>query len=286
MKQHFTLYIVSPAGYVHSMAFLEVAQGLWGGLRELGYQTSITTDPNELQGRVIVLGANLLDHHGIPGLSLPQDAVLLNLEQITKGSPWITDALLKRYSEFRVWDYSKNNVKALYELGCRDVHYVGIGYAKLLSRIRMLPENDRDIDVLFYGSLNERRSKILKGLQDKGLKVVHLFGVYGDQRDEVIARSKIVLNIHFYSSKIFEIVRLSYLLSNRAFIVSEHGSDPMEEAPYSKGLVLCEYEQLIDTCVKWIDDESGRRARAFKGFRVMKSNLQSKLLEAALQNGA
>ena len=41
-----------------------------------------------------------------------------------------------------------------------------------------------------------------------------LFGDYGEVRDRWIARSRVVLNIHFYDIKVAEQVRLSYLLNN------------------------------------------------------------------------
>ena len=54
-----------------------------------------------------------------------------------------------------------------------------------------------------------------------GINVKALFGVYGRERDKLIARSKIVLNMHHYSSQIFEIVRVFYLLTNRKAVVAE-----------------------------------------------------------------
>ena len=127
-----------------------------------------------------------------------------------------------------MWDYSLHNIdkwKTYWEtMNCAyaPVH-VPLGYVPELTRIRPAPI--QDIDVLFYGSLNDRRSAIIKALCDAGANVHTVFGVYGKGRDELIARSKVVLNLHFYEQKLFEIVRVSYLLANSKAVVTECSSD-------------------------------------------------------------
>ena len=74
-----------------------------------------------------------------------------------------------------------------------------IGYAPELTRICPLEEN---IDVLFYGAVNERRGRALQRMKDRGLRTVVAFGAYGAERDALIARSRIVVNIHYYESRV------------------------------------------------------------------------------------
>ncbi|MHC4843687.1 MAG: hypothetical protein ACYTEE_07795, partial [Planctomycetota bacterium] len=85
-----------------------------------------------------------------------------------------------------------------------------------------------------------------------GLKVEALFGVYGVERDHYISRAKIVLNIHFYETKVFEIVRVSYLLANKKFVISEPGNDQELESPFRDGLVFLPYNGLVEECVKYL----------------------------------
>ena len=82
-----------------------------------------------------------------------------------------------------------------------------------------------DIDVLFVGSVNERRLIVLKQLAAQGINVDARFNLYGAERDAFVARARIILNVHFYDARLFEIVRVSYLLANRKCVVSETGSD-------------------------------------------------------------
>ena len=88
-------------------------------------------------------------------------------------------------------------------------HVVPIGYTRELTRIRRVAPPD--IDVLFIGSINPRRRAVLEQMHADGLRVQAAFGVYGAERDALVARARIVLNVHFYEAKVLEMVRLSYL---------------------------------------------------------------------------
>ena len=271
------IWIASPPGYAHAGAFHEVALGLQGGFRELGIHAPVITDRQRIRGTAIVLGANLLPL--MKGTKPPGKSILYNLEQITPGSDWLTADYLKLLKRHRVWDYSRYNIEQLKELGIRDITHCPIGYSEALGRIELTEE--RDIDVLFYGSMNERRLQILEQLVESGLRVETLFGVYGEQRDALIARSKLVLNIHYYPAKIFEIVRISWLLANGVCVVSE--DSPIDSALESvqDGIIQAPYDGLVRTCRQVIEDgtwiSTGRR-----GFDVFRRNRQANHLRSAL----
>ena len=64
-------------------------------------------------------------------------------------------------------------------------YHVPIGYVPELTCIN--PVSPQDIDVLFYGSMNARREKIVEELKQSGLTVITLFSIYEKERDTVIA---------------------------------------------------------------------------------------------------
>jgi len=281
MPDAYCIWIVTPPGYAHSGAFSEVALGLQGGFRELGIDAPVVTTRERINGKAIVLGANLLP--GMPGVKAPGKSILYNLEQITPGSEWLTGAYLKLLRRHRVWDYSRYNIAQLEQLGIRDPVHCPIGFSERLCRIDPAP--DKDIDVLFYGSMNERRLQVLEALVSSGLRVETLFGVYGEQRDAVIARSRIVLNIHYYPAKIFEIVRISYLLANRVCVVSEESPSDSALASVQDGIVQAPYEGLAETCREMIASGAWEDV-ARRGYEVFAGNRQSGHLQAALAAGA
>ena len=167
-------------------------------------------------------------------------------------------------------------------MGISNIKFCGIGYEDSLTKIPQLSEDKKDIDVLFYGSMNERRKKVLDQLSANGLNVVVLFGKYGSERDEYIARSKIIINIHYYEAKVFEIVRTSYLLANKCFVVSEEGNDSNLEEPFVQGIAFSSYTQLVDTCMKYLKDKTAREKIAKKGFEIITSKKQSDYLKALI----
>lgn len=276
----FAVAVVSPPGYQHSEAFREVAQGLHHALLALGYD-SVLTDRLDLDGRrTIVLGSNLLAAYR---LAPPKDPILYNLEQVNDDPTWMTSELLDLFRRYPVWDYSQANIERLTaRQHVPRLTHVPIGYVPELTRIAPATE---DIDVLFYGSFNERRQAVIDDLRARGLRVEWLFGVYGTSRDAWIARSKIVLNIHFYESKVFEIVRASYLLANRRAVVSERGADPSQERDLESGIAFAEYDELADRCMDLVGDERARRELAERGYQAFSTRSQAAILHSALSAG-
>jgi hypothetical protein len=277
MPGPYCIWIVTPPAYAHAGAFTEVALGLQGGFRELGIEAPIVTERERIRGKAIVLGANLLP--GMPGVRAPGKSILYNLEQITPGSEWLTGDYLKLLRRHRVWDYSRYNIAQLEQLGIQPPVHCPIGFSERLCRIE--PVTDKDIDILFYGSLNARRLQVLESLVGTGLRVETLFGVYGEQRDAVIARSKIVLNIHYYPAKIFEIVRISYLLANRICVVSEESPPDSALESVQDGIVQAPYERLAETCRELIASSAWEDISR-RGYEVFAGNRQSGHLQAAL----
>lgn len=137
-----------------------------------------------------------------------------------------------------IWDYDQVNVVFMKDRGIRNVRLVPLGYHEDLERIE---PREPDIDILFYGWVNDRRRTILDSL-GRRCTVKVLESCYGDDRHEWIARSKIVLNIHYYpASRILEQTRVAYLLNNGRTVVSEASTghplaNCLYEAPYG-GLV-------------------------------------------------
>ena len=274
----YCILIIAPPRYSHAQAFSEIALGLQGGFKESGLDAPIVTNPSDISGTPIVLGANLLPH--LPKYPLPQQAILYNLEQIQAGSPWLTRDYLNLLNKYNAWDYSSNNITALEKLGISGVRLCKIGYSPSLRRI---PAANEDIDVLFYGSMNQRRRIILDALSRTGANVHSAFDLYGMRRDILIARAKIILNIHFYESRVFELVRISYLLANSRFVISETGADEDMETPFTDGVVFCRYHDLVERCSYYLQEPSLRMKMAERGRNLFEQQRQADFLRHALE---
>jgi hypothetical protein len=278
----FAVAVVLPPDHhdISGGAFGEVAEALHQGLLALGHDSVLTNRLDLDERRTIVLGSNLLVQYG---LEPPKNPIFYNLEQLGDDLPWMTMPefvdLFRRYPH---WDYSQANVEYLAALGLPRPTYVPIGYVPELTRIAPAPE---DIDVLFYGALNGRRYGVLRDLHDRGLRVKWLSGAYGASRDAWIARSKIVLNMHYFEAKIFAIVRVSYLLANRRAVVCEHSADPTLERDLASGIAFADYDGLVDRCVELVGDERARRELADRGYQAFSARDQAAILDRALSEG-
>lgn len=275
----FAVAVVSPPGYLYSEAFRDVAEALHCALLALGHDSLMTDRLDYADRHTIVLGSNLLAHYG---LEPPPNAILYNFEQVYENSPWMTPALLALFRRYPVWDYSQANIDRLAAWQVPRLTHVPVGYVPELTRIAAVPE---DIDVLFYGSNSLRRRAVLDALRARGFSVEWLFGVYGAERDAVIARSKIVINMHLYEAEVFEIVRVSYLLANRRAVVSEHAANPAEVGDLESGIAFAAYDELVDRCAELLSDHRARRELGERGYQLFSARSQVAILGEVLSGG-
>lgn len=256
--------VYTPKDYAHSQAFAEVARGFHDAFLEI----KIPKD-----GKSLLFGANLAPH-------VPENFIIYQAEQVCRDSSWMTPGYLNALQTHEVWDYSLKNIEALAALGIKAKH-VPIGYMPSMSFIQ---PSFKDIDVLHYGSLNERRKSILLELEASGVKIYHAFNCYGRERDALIARSKIVINIHYYESCIFEIFRVSHLMSNKVCVVSEAGNDVALENPYKDGIVMCSYDKLVSQCQELLSQPDNILAGiGEKGFNLFSTQKQTDILKEVMQ---
>jgi hypothetical protein len=220
MPAKYRVCIIAPPGYIHSSCFLEVAWLLAASISELGFECDAKLNEPDKERVNILLGGHLLTSTGsLKGIRY----IPYQLEQLSSNEgAWNDNLNLLLSQATEVWDYSVENIAFLATKGISAKH-VPVGYHRVLERIPDI--QPKEADVLFYGSLGGRRKPLLDKLAASGsLKVKAIFGVYGQERDAWISRSKIVLNIHYYDVKIFEAVRISYLINNRIFVLSEESA--------------------------------------------------------------
>jgi hypothetical protein len=246
--------------------YLEIIQTVRWGLEKLGHQVSYGVNKIEHKATNIIFGAQLIPLDFLP--QLPADTIVYNFEQ-TRGlaAEQIREEILYIANAFSVWDYSAANLDAWHEIGCSDVKVVPIGYAPILSRINK--PKIQDIDVLFFGLSGEKRLAAFDKLSNAGLAAVFVSGLYGAERDKLIARAKLVLNINLYDvSRIFEIARVSYLLANKKAIVSMLEPGTYIEEDIQAGIKFTEPSKLVADCNYLLEQEAERQRYEQAGFKL------------------
>jgi len=272
--QQYCIWVVTPPGNTHSRCFEEVALSLREAFAVLGLDAPVVTEAADVRGRAIVLGTHLLEQ--VPDA---QNLILYNLEQVYQNPLLMTPSYIELLKRFPVWDYSARNIASMAQSGIQ-ASLCGVGYMPGLTRIPAAAA--KDIDVLFIGSMNARRGRVLEQIAAQGAIVRVAFDCYGAERDALIARAKIVLNLHFYEAKLFEIVRVSYLLANYVCVVSETGLDADLEAPFLGGVAFAGYGELAQACLRLLGADASRERIAQRGFEQMRALSQVEMLKRAL----
>ncbi|MGM2768575.1 glycosyltransferase family 1 protein [Bacillus sp. PGP15] len=247
-------------------SFIDVARALKWRLEQEGNTAIISETILENVKNTIVFGAHTYAHN--PNL-LPKNAIIYNLEQLYEGSPYAHPLYLMLLKDKEVWDYSKQNIEWLKQKGVgKEIKHVEMNYAPTLKikKDAFDEELTEDIDILFIGALNLRRHAIFDQLKAVAphLNIVFKNNAWGIVKNELIARSKIILNIHFYLSGILETPRVSYAVANKKFIISEN-SNPEDEIEWP-GIVFTPYEKIIENVMKYIELPEERMKLAEKAY--------------------
>ena len=135
--------------------------------------------------------------------------------------------------------------------------------------------------------MTPHRRRHLDALATRGIRVHWLFGVYGASRDGLIARSRLVLNLHKAPGSPFEAVRVAYLLANRVPVVAEGEptGDP-DARPWMDGVAWAVADALPAVCAHLLADAPARAQLAEAGFRVVTQRPEARYLEAVLDQMA
>jgi hypothetical protein len=262
----------------------DLTGALAGALSDLGHSVTVTTERFEPDAVNVFLGSTVFaaQHSRLAEILAGKPYVAYQLEQLDERLGLLPECpeywtLLKNASA--VWDYSPLGVAFLEDKGLKNIAYLPPGYHSSLERFR--PEEEPDIDVLFAGSPHPRRETLLSGLKAQGLKVVYLQHSFGPDLDRHIARAKIVLNMHAWEGlQALETVRLSYLLANRSFVISEES----DHNPYGDGVVYAPYDNLVETCRHFARQPADVRDRvAENGYRAIRRIEMADVLRKILQ---
>jgi len=191
---------------------------------------------------LFVLGYNVLPsldflREKYPGYRI----IIYQFEQLFHGSPWVNKGCWETLkSADEIWDYDQGNIDWMRQYYKLDAKLVPLMYTESLDNMAPVEKDKCDIDVLFYGYLHERRARFLVNLQHAmagKFKVFDLYGVWGEDLDSYVSRSKIILNIRSKENGRQEQPRIYYLAINGRCVLSEispinYIGDAIVEVPY------------------------------------------------------
>lgn len=249
-------------------AFTEVALCLRDSLRLAGLQSDLHVNTSDPQSNCIVLGA-------VPPLQEtlerfdPARTFIFNFEQLGSTSAIAGPEYLRWLSRWMVLDYHSRNVEFLRRVngpGQTVLELPIVPGPSLAFRLDLPPEES--VDVLFFGSLNERRTALLKGLEEAGLRVELVAGAYAQELTPALRRARLVVHIHYYETGFFPVARVLKPVADGVPVVCETSVFSAGCDWSGSGILFAPYGDLVDACRRLLaaQDEQRRRAQQTRQF--------------------
>ena len=192
-------------------------------------------------------------------LMVSKNIIFLNVEHLTESTRMnhIVDLIRKGIS---IADFSSVNIKMLkmfaYEndISTKNVEFYHLPYqfnVEEQKRLQISPNAyEYDIGVInaipkIDGNIENIRTTLWEKLKKTNLRIKNIMG-WKNERDELINKCKIILNIHnFDSFNIFEHVRCDRLLFSNKLVLSQVSLDATSLDIYNNVIWICYDDNII-----------------------------------------
>jgi hypothetical protein len=266
--------------------FLELAEALAVELRRLGANARVVVGeiPEPTKGRVHVI---LPPHEFVvlsgfrPPPAMLRRCILISAEQPT--SHFFGENVEMARAAGAVFDINQRAVRAYQGNGIAATH-LSLGYTESWDASAAAPE--RDIDVLFLGRFSDRRAVALSRYADvlERLRCHFLMSdnsrpnaaagpafATGEAKRLLLARSKVLLNIHGEDEPYFEWLRVAEAICCGAVVVSEHSTD-IEPLTWGHHVITGELDALGLLAATIVDDDGMRAEIAANAITQLKTH--------------
>lgn len=97
--------------------------------------------------------------------------------------------------------------------------------------------NNTKYDIIFYGTMNERRKNIIKHLETK-YKILTVEHTFNEDRDLLLQKGKIILNLHYYDNHVLETCRFNESINFDRLIISENSVNDILNTNLYENIVI------------------------------------------------
>lgn len=262
--------------------FKEICEALNQSLQDLGFISSINDyfDYNEKIDAdiVIMVGPHyrFVASNHFRRCAPKAKWIWLNTEQFNiLGSNERTDLYTTKYTGV------ENHFNYIIDINQeQSTHWANKGIESSFLRIGYHPsfenkyKTSNEFDVLFFGSITPRREHVIDQINRSGINLLVLDDHFGDKRDNFIARSKIVLNIHCDENDYWESFRNEALvISKNKLLISESSiyAYPLESEVHYVARPL---DEIIYAIKFYLSREDYMNSVAFSGYNYLKRSLR------------
>jgi hypothetical protein len=231
----------------NSCYFEIIINALHEALNELNIEHEIVTNYKNNDNKNVYLICTTHENR-----TLPKRYISYNFEQLITNKVWQPIFFENLSKAEIVFDYSLENIKILKEHNI-NAYFLPLGYSKSMEYIKTI--EDKSIDFTFLGAINNIRYNKLQSLIDiyykSKDKIVISNNYWGEDLQNLYRKTKIGLNIHYYSGKtILEVHRIIPLIANKILVISEKSDDEWYNNKYEKIINFFENENYSIDCLK------------------------------------
>lgn len=286
MKFNVTIIEPTPSNYSHFL--FDQAKYIAYGLESLGHSCSITQKNISASRMNILLNAHTAGRGSVRALTAGSIRYIINQTELITPDGGAINEYGKEHFEacylpllqgaVRVWDWNDKHVTQLAARGVQ-ADILEYGFHPHMEEIR--PKINRDIDLLWYGTITPHRLALLNRLIQRGMKVTTVFDAVSFYRNDLIARSKITLALkqapeHRHTAR----GRVLYPANNRAFIAGERATEQHWTDQLWSSAPTDELPDLLESLLKSAD----LKRIAGERFEILRNYPMSGYLEPLVEN--
>ena len=197
-----------------------------------------------------------------------KDDIFVNFEPIYLPSWQMNNYdYMKLLSKSRVFDYTKKSQNFL-----KETQFFSL--PPLYNSKNILPKEN---DVLFIGSINDRRKLIFRELFNDGVYISLKFKIFGNELFKEIEKSKVFLDANYDSQYSFNIYRFCLCADTNTIYVGEYGdTSDYPEVKELFGLTIANNTEEISKIVKELISDENKRIKLIKKQRKIAEKLNRK----------
>ncbi len=251
--------------------FTDLAKTFKDVLTRIGVQARHVVDTVPSMGANLILGWSPAWVES-NAAKLPKNrTILYNAEQLGSESSIVKNDYVDTLLSYVVADYSFLNKETLvgYGKSPKEVVILPVVPTKSVD-YKVAPATEGKHDIIFFGSANERRDKMMERLREEGMSAGHVGG-FSQNLAPYVKAAKIVLHVHYYSTNMFPAIRFLQPLAYGIPIVCERSVLPRDQGWDESGIVFTDYEEIPAECKKLLDDPQRQRAIKAQYSKFLKS---------------